>query len=527
MTSPAPLPLLSVRGLSKSFPGHRALSGVDIDVHGGEIVAVVGQNGSGKSTLVKVLTGIHDPDHGSTITVRGQDGEEVPAHTARTEIHVIHQDLGLIPMLSTVENLGLGRGPQGRAFLPTHTRREQQQARALIARFGADFDVRARVETLTAAERTIVAIARALHSGERPPQILLLDEPTAALHGNEADQLFAAVRRVAAEGTAVVFISHRLDEVLGLAHRVVALRGGRVVADVPTTDLDRTGLIELIAGRVLDEISVLEGRRTGNTVLSLRNVSGVGVTGVDLDLRAGEILGVCGILGSGREQLASLVFGAKPRTAGEVQVLGKPVHPSSPRHAIQAGIGFVPADRHTDGAVMSMRARENLTLPGLAPLRGRFGNLSKRAERRTALHWAARVELEPPQPERDLELFSGGNQQKVLLAKWLRNKPKVLLLDEPTQGVDVGAKAAIYQLLSDAAAEGTGVLVSSSDTEELAVLCDRVLVFRNGLLAARLDRPHISESRLVAESLSTRTEAAASTSLPVPDTAERGSHDGS
>lgn len=498
MTPPiAAPPLLSIRGLSKSFPGLRALSDVDLDVSGGEIVAVVGQNGSGKSTLVKVLTGIHEPDPDSEITVRQADGTR---SSDRAGIHVIHQDLGLIPTLSTVENLDLGTPLGRRALRTTPGRREQEHAHRLVARFGATFDVRARVETLTPAERAIVAIARALDSWERPDQILLLDEPTAALHGNEAARLFTAVRRVASEGAGVVFISHRLDEVLNIADRVVALRGGQLVANVSTSSLDREALIELIAGRAVSEAPDLSGREVGDGVLRLRGVSGAGVRSTDLDVPAGQVLGISGILGSGREHLAGLVFGAAPRR-GDVLVGGKRLRPGSPRDAVALGVGFVPANRSADGAVLGMSARENLTLPGLGALRGRLGSFNSKAERRSAQEWCRRIELDPRQPERVLELFSGGNQQKIVLAKWLRNEPALLLLDEPTQGVDVGAKAAIYDLILTAAAKGAAVLVSSSDTAELALLCDRVVVFRDGAITADLERSVVSEARLVAENL--------------------------
>lgn len=525
MTKLAHQPLLTVRGLSKSFPGQRALSDVSLEIAAGEIVAVVGQNGSGKSTLVKVLTGIHEPDPGSHISVRTADGQQVIGNAAHAQIHVIHQDLGLIPMLSTVENLGLGRGSPRGAFMPTRTRDERLHAQQLIGRFGGDFNVRTPIETLTPAERTIVAIARALDSWQHPQQLLLLDEPTAALHGSEVKRLFQAVRRVANEGAGVVFISHRLDEVLGLADRVIALRGGQIVADVPAAGLDRARLIELIAGRVVTEGTQVSDRRNGATVLSLRDVFAAGITSVNLDLHAGEVLGVCGILGSGREYLSGVIFGAHRRDAGDVYVGASSLRSGSPADSIARGVGFVSADRHVDGAVMTLSARENLTLPGLKPLRGRFGNLSARAERIDAAQWAERVELDPPLPERELELFSGGNQQKVVLAKWLRNKPTVLLLDEPTQGVDVGAKAAIYQLISDAAADGAGVLVSSSDTAELAAICDKVLVFRDGAIAARLDRSEITEARLVAESFPEQPAEPNLALGSVPTTIKNGARD--
>lgn len=509
-TATGPVPLLSIRGLSKSFPGQRALADVDLEVASGEIVAVVGQNGSGKSTLVKVLTGIHEADPGAHVEVRRADGQQVTGAEARAEIHVIHQDLGLIPMLSTVENLGLARSERGRSFAPIRGRPERHHAEELIHRFGADFDVTARVDLLTPAGRTIVAIARALDSWHSPQQVLLLDEPTAALHGSEAERLFTAVRNVAHSGAGVVFVSHRLDEVLGLADRVVALRGGRVVGNVSAAGLDRARLIELIAGRAVREVSQQVGSARSTTALEVEHLSGQNICDASLRLQAGEILGVCGILGSGREHLNGALFGATERT-GTVRVAGRLVRPVAPHQAIASGMGYVPADRHVDGAVMSLRARENLTLPGLRSLRGRLGNVRLGVERVAVDEWVDRVELDPPAPERDLELFSGGNQQKVVLAKWLRNDPTVLLLDEPTQGVDVGAKAAIYQLVRDAAAKGCGVIVSSSDTAELAGLCDRVVLFRNGVIASELEREQLSESRLIQESL-----ADESTEAPEP-----------
>jgi ABC-type sugar transport system ATPase subunit len=495
-----PGPLLRVRNLSKTFPGQRALADVQLDIFAGEIVAVVGQNGSGKSTLVKVLTGIHEPDAGAEITLRRDDGTEVRGHAATSEVHVIHQDLGLIPLLNTVENLALGRGPGRRLILPIRGKAERSRARQLITRFGAAFDVTVPVGSLSPAERAIVAIARALDGWARPDQVLLLDEPTAALQENESERLFTAVRRLAADGAGVVFISHRLGEVLDLATRVVALRGGRVSADVQSPRLDRNALIRIITGR--DE-SRAQVRPTsapgGEPVLTVRGLTGAGVRSVDLDVRAGEIVGVCGLLGSGRERVCGMIFGAAPRE-GEVRVHSTVLPPGSPRAAIANGLGFVPSDRQAHGVIMSMRVDENLTLPNLETLRSRIGSLSAAAERREAAHWISRVQLDPPLPQRHLEQLSGGNQQKVVLAKWLRNKPCVLLLDEPTQGVDVGATSAIYDLIRAAVTGGAGVLVSSSDNAELEALCDRVIVLYDGAVTAQLEPPVLTEARLVRES---------------------------
>jgi ribose transport system ATP-binding protein len=482
-------PLLEVRDVSKTYPGVHALDAVSLSVAPCEVVAIVGHNGSGKSTLVKILAGVVEPDHGGQVRTPGR------------QLHFIHQDLGLVGSLSSIENLDLSRRLGRRACLPAPRRAERDHARMLVQRLGASFDVTAPVATLTPAERTVVALARALDGWTRPDNVLVLDEPTAALRGEEVAKLFAAVRGVAEHGAGVLFISHRLDEVLDVADRVIALRDGRVVADQRRGAVDHDALVRLIAGgdvAAAERSARIAGARR---VLLVRGLSGPRLTRVDLDVEAGEVVGVTGILGSGYEQLSRLLFGAVARTAGDVLVDGAPIAAGDPAAAIRAGMAFVPADRRGAGAVMSMNARENLTLPHLRPLRRALGGLQLRAERADAHHWGRRVGLRPAEPERALELFSGGNQQKLVLAKWLRTEPKVLLLDEPTQGVDVGAKVAVHELVGAAAAAGAAVLVSSSEIKELIRLCDRVLVLRDGDVAADISRADLTEARLVRESL--------------------------
>lgn len=480
-------PLLRIANLSKSFPGLKALDNVALEVTAGEVVSVVGQNGSGKSTLVKVLAGIYSPDAGATIE--------------HQELRFIHQDLGLVPSLSTSENLDVGHRLGRRGLLPLRGRKERAAAERAIRRFGGDFDVSKPIGDISAAERTIVAIARAMSDWSPPRGVLVLDEPTAALGGQEVDRLFDAVRRVAAEGAGVIFISHRLDEVLGLSDRIVALRDGQVVADVAASEVDHEGLVAIIAGREMAEIALERHHSSAALALQARGIVTQTLRSVDLELRQGEILGITGLLGSGREQLAAALFGATNREAGQVEVGSHVVRPNDPGASIRRGLAFVPADRGRHGAVMTMSARENLTLPKLGSLRRKFGRLDREAERHETREWAARVELQPPSAERALQLFSGGNQQKIVIAKWLRIEPQALLLDEPTQGVDVGAKAAIYTLIDEAAAAGTGVLVSSSDVKELMTVCDRVLVLCRGRVTAELRRDELSEARLVSESL--------------------------
>jgi ribose transport system ATP-binding protein len=425
----------------------------------------------------------------------GRDG----AQTAG--LHFIHQDLALVPTLSTVENLGLGRAPSRRDWLPAPRRRELRRARTLVRDFGADFDVDAPIAKLSAAERTIVAIARALDGWHGTDHVLVLDEPTAALHGQEAEKLFTAMSRVAERGAGVIFISHRLDEVMTVADEVVALRDGQVVARARRGEFDHDKLVRMIAGRDVAATAAPAHFARGKSVMSASGLTGTRLRALDLRLDAGEILGVAGLLGSGRDELAGLLFGARRAIGGVVTVEGLPLAGHDPRAAIAAGMAYVPADRRGQGAVMTMSARENLTLTNMRTVTRATGSVDIGAERRVAADWAARVELRPPNPERPLALFSGGNQQKYVLAKWLRNEPRVLLLDEPTQGVDVGAKAGIYELIADAARLGTGVLISSDDTKELVAICHRVLVLREGACVAELERESITEARITRESL--------------------------
>lgn len=500
--------LLSVRGLSKEFPGLRALDEVSIDVHSGEIVAVLGHNGSGKSTLVKVLAGIYTAD-GGTVRLGRDDGA--------TDIHFIHQDLGLIQELNAVENLELVRTSGSRALLPTRSSSEMGTTEQRLGRFGSSFDIAAPVRSLSAAQRAIIAIARALDGWTHDRHVLVLDEPTEALHKSEVQILFSAVREVAQRGAGVIFISHRLDEVLELADRIVVLRDGKKVFDAARESLDEEQLVELVAGVAPSAAPTQPNARTSEKkepVLEVRGLRGEVLKGVDLEASPGEIVGIAGVLGSGREEVPAVLFGAKEGQVDSLMLGGRPRQLTSPGTSIRDGIAFVPGDRARWGAVLPMSAKENLTLPWLRPLRRGLGGLDKRREAREVDSLMGRFGVRPGRPDQELRLFSGGNQQKIVLSKWLRTDPAVLLLEEPTQGVDVGAKAAIYEAVSAAAESGTAVVVCSSDAKELALLCSRVYVLRDGLVAAELSGPALTESALVREGygVGARTEPARSNS---------------
>src|ERR1039458_3648385 len=495
-------PLLEMKNVSKTFPGLKALEDVSFSVAAGEIIGLIGRNGSGKSTLVKILSGIHRPDDGSQI-VLGSWARDDGATRRETKLHFLHQDLGLIPMLSTIENIDLDRRLFTSRFFPARVRIEKKRAEGLVASFGAEFDVTVPVKMLTPAERTIVAIVRAMGQWERSDNVLVLDEPTAALESDEVAKLFGAVRRVSKMGAGVIFISHRLSEVLEIAGRVIALRDGRILADVMASDCDYGTLVELIVGADGFSGASKKSRDAGQVRLSVRNLransSQSKIEDVSLEVNEGEIVGVGGLLGSGRDELIGLIFGSKDGSAQEIRIANKSIVRSNVKSALSMGMGYCSADRARDGVIMTFSARENLTLPWLRSLRRRFGSIDFAAERIESKKWFEMVMLRPLDPDRKLNLFSGGNQQKVALARWLRRDSKILLLDEPTQGVDVGAKVAIYELLRAATSKGASVLFSSSDAQELAILSDRVIIMHNGLIVASLQNESLTESRIVKE----------------------------
>jgi ribose transport system ATP-binding protein len=484
-------PLLRIENLLKAFSGLTALDGVSLDVGPGEIVAVAGHNGSGKSTLVKILAGVYSADAGSIRLAPGSG------------LHFIHQDLGLVGDLSAAENLALMAGSGRAAASPVRTSTEQRRTRDLVARFGTEFDVGRPVRELTPAQRTIVAISRALEGWTHSANILVLDEPTESLHRSEVDVLFEAVRRLAADGAGVIFVSHRLNEVLGLADRVVVLRDGRKVADLPTRELPQARLIELITGADAALLTTAHDRRdavpSADPVLAVRSLAGATVAHLDLDLHPGEIVGVAGVLGSGREAVPALLYGATRGDAASFAVSGRPYERRSPRASLRRGMAFVPGDRARLGIVRELTARENLSLPHLDTLTGRGGAIALDRERQQTQQLLADYDVRPARPEQRIGLFSGGNQQKLVMARALRANPAVLLLDEPTQGVDVGAKASIYAAIEAGATAGTAVLVSSSDAKELIALCDRVVVMREGRGDVVLRGSDLTEHRLVTE----------------------------
>ena len=481
--------LLDVRRVSKSFGANKVLDGVSLCVRRGEVVALLGHNGSGKSTLVKILAGAYSRD----------DGEVQHGQSGSTELHFIHQTLGLIRSLTVAENLDLGVAHRGLGLLPIRRSEERQRVYQMLEKFGAGFGPDTPVVSLTAAERTIVAIVRALAGWHHGDHVLLLDEPTATLHGEEVNVLKGAVRTLAGQGAGVIYITHRLSEAVELADRVLVLKNGVKILEKTRGDFDHALLVRAIAGDGAEPCPRRAASRKRAPFLEARNLSSRTLKGVSFDAHEGEILGVSGLVGSGMERINGAIFGAVPSVRGTVFVGGTPLALGSPRSAIRAGVAYVPADRRARASIGHFSARENLTLAKMRDLRHPWGGVNRARERHEALAWMSRLRVVPGgEIEQAFDLFSGGNQQKIVLAKWLRTRPRVILVDEPTQGVDASAQPEIHGLLAKAAEDGAAVIVASSDTKELAQICDRALVMRDGVVTAELSGEGLNESTLIA-----------------------------
>jgi len=494
--------VLSLRSVTKSFGAQRALDSVDLDIRSGEIHAVVGQNGCGKSTLVKLLAGYHGPDAGSEATVGGKSFELGSLTAAKhAGLRFVHQDLGLVEDLSVAENFFM-ESDRGWAK-PISKGDERSRTAQAVNDFGYHIDPRALVGSLSAAQRTAVAIVRALR-GEQPPSLLILDEPTASLPGPDAQLLFDALRRLTQAGGSVLFISHHLDEVMGLADTVTVLRDGRRIGTAATRDLSHDRLVELMLGRALTpraQSDVSSAKIDSGRVprLTVRNAHGGGLHGVGFDVHPGEVLGIAGLTGSGRESLAGAIAG-QTHQSGTVAIDGRPIRPADPADSLARGLAFAPAERRRDALLSTATLRENLTIADIRSI-SRRGRLSRRLERKDTQKWMEMLDVRPPLPERVIDQFSGGNQQKVVLGRLLRTDPKVLVLDEPTQGVDVGAKATIHDLILGSASSGAAVIVCSTDDEELVQVATRVLVLRRGRVGAELAGHDLTVERLEEEQL--------------------------
>ncbi|XXX76461.1 sugar ABC transporter ATP-binding protein [Sorangium sp. So ce134] len=493
--------LLSVEGLSKSFPGVRALHDVHLEAHAGEIQALMGENGAGKSTLIKLLTGVHPPDAG-TLRLGGTPIRPAsPRHAESLGISAVHQEISLIPHLSIADNIMLGRQP--RRFGLIDRRAVRAKAREALARLSLDLDVSRSVAALPTALQQMVAIARALAVDAR---ILILDEPTSSLDEAETQRLFDVMQRLKAQGLAILFVTHFLDQVYAVSDTITVLRNGCLVGQYASSALPRLELVQAMLGvdpgasdRPAPGSPAGPGGEASaaEPVLAARGLERRGVVGpIDLALRPGEVVGLAGLLGSGRSETARMLFGIEPADRGELAVDGRAIAIEAPRRAIRAGLAYCPEDRKVDGIVPNLSVRENLVL-ALQASRGALRVLPRSEQDRLVQHYIKALSIKTPSPETPVKLLSGGNQQKVLLARWMAMQPRVMLLDEPTRGVDIGAKLEIEALVRSLSEQGVATLLISSELEEIARNCSRVVVLRDRKQQGELAGESVTPSSII------------------------------
>lgn len=477
-------PLLSIRNITKTFPGVRALNRVDLDIHPGEVLALMGENGAGKSTLIKILAGAQQADSGSIL----MDGAEVrlptPQAARKLGISVIFQEFNLIPTMTAAENLFLGR-ERCRAGIVS-SRSDRAAAEEFFSRVGLRIDPGALCRGLTVAQQQGIEIAKALSVNAR---LVIMDEPSAALTGREVEKLFGIVRQLKSEGIAVVYVSHRLDEIFAIADRIAVLRDGGNAGEAMAAETTRARLIEMMVGRSIENEFPKRPARQGDVVLRAENLArGSRVRDVSLRVRSGEVLALAGLVGAGRTETARLIFGADRAERGRIELDGKPLRLRSPRDAIAAGIALLTEDRKSQGLIPRHPIRENFSLPSLRHFL-RAGMVRRSLERRAFEGYRQKLSIRIANPEYPAATLSGGNQQKVVLAKWLETNSRLLIFDEPTRGIDVKSKVEIYELINSLAEAGKAILMISSELPEVLGMADRILVMHEGRVKGEITDP--------------------------------------
>jgi ribose transport system ATP-binding protein len=502
--APKDTPIVEIVGLSKTFPGQAALIQVGLEVQRAEIHALLGQNGSGKSTLIKILAGIYMPDPGGSIRVCGESlplGS--PRESRRMGLQFVHQALGIIEELTAVENIALGFGYRHRAKFFIDWRSQRKKTRQLLEKLSVEFDINCPVSELRPVDRSAIAIARALDDDDGAIRVLVLDEPTAALPPHEVDALFSLVRQARHNGTSVIYVSHRLNEIFELADRATVLRDGRAQGTVFVKEIDHSKLVQMIVGESAPPIEVPASKvvvtpsaPSGQVALRVSGLVAQRLDNVNFEVNVGEIVGVAGLTGSGREELAGALVGERPCHVELENVDGRRCSDPTPRQAMKLGIVLVLPNRAAGAAISDFSVRENMTLPSLSRYSS-FGFVSPKGEDGDSERWIDALDIRPRDPDRIYALLSGGNQQKVIFGKGLTFGPKVMVIDDPTSGVDVGARKAIYDLIRHQASQGVSFIVCSSDSDDLLAICDRILVMDEGNIVDQLRGSDIEESRLL------------------------------
>ncbi len=494
--APAPNALpgtLEIRNVSKAFPNVQALTDVSLDIRPGEILAFMGENGAGKSTLLKIINGDYQPDSG-TLTMDGQRllfPNPLAAHKAG--VRVIYQEPEIIPGVNVAENIWVGELPKRFGFLQRRQLNEQVQRSLAEYGFANVLPMNLLGDELSSAQRQIVEIMRALKSGVR---VLALDEPTSSLSDEEVERLFTLVRRLRDEGVAIIYVSHRIKEILRLCDRVAILRDGRLIAVRPAAELTDADIVRLMVGRELSDVFQRRAAATDREVLRVEKLNSNWHHNIDFHINAGEVVGFAGLVGAGRTELAKVIFGDLPKNSGRVVLDGREVKIRRPDDAIARGIGFAPEDRKREGLVLVRSVLENASIAILKRL-SRFHFVRSRLERSVVAGFVEKLQVRTPSLYQDVGKLSGGNQQKVVLARWLAAKPKILILDEPTRGIDVGAKAEIYRLIDDLANQGLGIMLISSELPEILGLSDRIYVMQNGRITGELTGANATEEAVL------------------------------
>ncbi len=484
---------LEIRGVSKAFPNVQALADVSLDIRPGEILAFMGENGAGKSTLLKIINGDYRPDLG-ILSMDGQQLSFSSPHVAhKAGIRVIYQEPEIIPGVDVAENIWVGELPKRFGLVDRQQLNQQVQASLKEYGFEGALPMHLLGDELSSAQRQLVEIMRALKFGVR---VLALDEPTSSLTDDEVDRLFALVRRLRDEGVAIIYVSHRINEILRLCDRIAILRDGRLVTVKPSSELSESDIVRLMVGRELSDIFKRQPVEPGREILHVEDLQSNWHRGVSFHVNQGEVVGFAGLVGAGRTELAKVIFGDLPKKSGHVVLDGKEVNIHRPDEAIAKGIGFAPEDRKREGLVLIRSVLENTSLAILRQL-CRFHFVRTNLERTIASGFVEKLQVRTPSLEQEIGKLSGGNQQKVVLARWLAAKPKVLILDEPTRGIDIGAKAEIYHLIDELAREGLGIMLISSELPEILGLADRVYVMKNGRITGELSGTEITEEAVL------------------------------
>jgi L-arabinose transport system ATP-binding protein len=509
--SPAPPGTLEIRNISKAFPNVQALTNVSLDIRPGEVLAFMGENGAGKSTLLKIINGDYQPDAG-TMTIDGQRlSFSNPSEAHKAGIRVIYQEPEIIPGVDVAENIWVGELPKRFGLIDRHKLTEQVQRSLKEYGFENVLPMNLMGDQLSSAQRQVVEIMRALKEGVR---VLALDEPTSSLTDEEVDRLFTLVRRLRDDGVAIIYVSHRIKEILRLCDRVAILRDGRLVAVKPSSELNDAEIVRLMVGRELSDVFQRRPAGSDREVLRVEDLRSNWHRGVSFHINAGEVVGFAGLVGAGRSELAKVVFGELAKDSGRVVLDRREVTIRRPDDAIAKGIGFAPEDRKREGLILIRSVLENTSIAILKRL-SRFHFVQRRLERSVAAGFVEKLRVRTPSLEQEVGKLSGGNQQKVVLARWLAARPKVLILDEPTRGIDVGAKAEIYRLVDDLANEGLGIMFISSELPEILGLSDRIYVMQNGRITGELSGASANEEAVLGLAMVDHLSAAPAGSVQV------------